>query len=181
MSKTRKSIKPARKVFHASGTAISAINCPATSSITTNWGSLVPDARATRVAAGIPIAVTKAARPSATGARRFGCRPRDNAAHRSTLVADAHVPGPGPKRPTPKKVAIAVAQSGAAEWDEAARPKADEESALAGATPVLWPDSGASLNACPHDPRARFPECFLPRLIRGMRSHIRRWPTSLSR
>ena len=36
ISKTLKSIKPARKDFHARGTAISAISCPATSSMTTN-------------------------------------------------------------------------------------------------------------------------------------------------
>jgi len=178
MSKARKSIKLATKVFHASGTAMSAINCPATSSITTNCGSLLPDAREMRVAAGIPIAVANAASPSATGAHRFGCRPRDKAAHSSTLVADAQVPGPGLKRPTPKKVATAVAQSGAAGRDKAAEAGADEEWAEAGATLAPWPDSEASLNACP---LARFPECLLLRLLREMRSHTRRSPTSLNR
>lgn len=70
MSKARKSIKPVRKVFHARGTAMSAINCPATSSITTICGSLLPKARDTRVAAGIPIAMTNTANPIATGVRR---------------------------------------------------------------------------------------------------------------
>ena len=41
ISKTRKSIKPTRKVFHVSGTAIRAMSCPATSSMTTNCGSFV--------------------------------------------------------------------------------------------------------------------------------------------
>ena len=69
MSKALKSIKPAAKVFHVRGTAIKAISCPATSSMTTNCGSLVPEARATCVAAGMPIRVTKIARAMTTGVR----------------------------------------------------------------------------------------------------------------
>jgi len=38
ISKARKSIKPASRLFHESGTAISAVSCPATSSITTKLG-----------------------------------------------------------------------------------------------------------------------------------------------
>ena len=70
ISKARKNIKPASKLFHESGTAISAMSCPATSSITTNWGSFSPDARATRVAAGMPIDVIRTASAMANGVRR---------------------------------------------------------------------------------------------------------------
>ena len=47
MSKARKIIKAAAKDFHARGTAIRATSWPATSSITTNCGSLAPSPRAT--------------------------------------------------------------------------------------------------------------------------------------
>ncbi len=89
ISKTRKSIRPARNVFQASGTAMSATSCPATSSMTTNCGSFKPEARATRVAAGIPMSVTTRGRddrrPGAVRDRdaRDGQRPNDNRGERS--------------------------------------------------------------------------------------------------
>src|SRR5580693_8371013 len=113
MSNALKSIRLARKVFHASGTAISAISCPATSSMTTNCGSFAADARATRVAAGMPTSATRTARAMATGVRSEGVRPYAMAAQITTVAAEAQVPGPGCRRPIPKKVATVVAQSGA--------------------------------------------------------------------
>lgn len=112
ISKIRKSIKPARKVFHVSGTEISAISCPATSSITTNCGSLVPDARATWVDAGMPIRVTRSAAAIPTGIRSVGLNSYAAADHNRTVAADPQVPGPGRIRPMPKKVATALAHAG---------------------------------------------------------------------
>ena len=89
------------------------MNCPATSSITTHCGSFFPEARATRVAAGMPAAIAAAA--SRTGA--IGCQPtgipRLTAHHSRTVAADAQLPGPGRSRPVPKNVAMSVAQAGA--------------------------------------------------------------------
>src|ERR1035437_8222020 len=113
ISKTRKSIRPARNVFQPSGTARSVTSCPATSSMTTNCGSFKPEERATRVAAGIPMRVTAAAAMmvaqtrSATGIRKLAN------AHRITVANDPQVPGPGLRRPAPKNVAVSVAHSGA--------------------------------------------------------------------
>jgi hypothetical protein len=135
ISNALKSIRPAGKVFHASGTAISAINCPATSSITTNCGSLVADARATRVAAGIPISVTSTARTIATGVRSEVGSSCATAAQSTTVAADPHVPGPGRSRPIPKKVATSVAHSAA---------RGRDAPATAGETPAL-PSRGAPL------------------------------------
>lgn len=154
ISNARKSIKPARKVFHASGTAMSAINCPATSSITTICGSFLPDACETRVAAGIPTAMTTTAKASAATVRRFGGSQWHTAPQSTTVAADPHVPGPGFSRPIPKKVAIAVAQSGAALWDKSAEFERDE--AIAGCAPELRSESAAWLTACPR----ALPECF---------------------
>ena len=56
MSNTRKSIKPASSACHTMGHAISVTSCPATSSMTTCEGSFLPQPRASRVAAGIPMA-----------------------------------------------------------------------------------------------------------------------------
>jgi hypothetical protein len=49
-------------------------------------------------------------------------------AHRITVANDPHVPGPGLRRPAPKKVATSVAQSGALGQDAPA---------TAGGTPAL--------------------------------------------
>src|SRR5580658_2429471 len=113
MSNALKSIRLARKVFHARGTAIRAISWPATSSMTTNWGSLTPDARATRVAAGIPTSVTRAAMAITTGVRTDGVNWCAMTAQITTVAVDAQVPGAGGRRPMPKKVATSDAQSGA--------------------------------------------------------------------
>jgi hypothetical protein len=113
ISKALKSIRPARKVFHARGTAIRAIIWPATSSMTTNCGSLMADARATRVAAGIPITVTNAAMAMAIGVRKDAVSVCATAAQIATVAADAQVPGPGRTRPIPQKVASSVAHCGA--------------------------------------------------------------------
>jgi len=113
ISKTRKSIKPARKGFQASGAAMSVTNCPATSSMTTNCGSFRPAARATMVAAGIPINVTTTA-AMIVAQTRFPSGIRELAnAHKITVAKDPQVPGPGLRRPVPKKVATSVAQIGA--------------------------------------------------------------------
>ena len=113
ISKTRKSIRPARNVFHAKGTAMRVTSCPATSSMTTNWGSSTPATRATRVAAGMPMSVTKAA-ATMVAQVRLAAGMWELANHQTMTVAtDPQVPGPGLRRPAPKKVATSVAQSGA--------------------------------------------------------------------
>lgn len=127
MSNTLKSIKPARKVFHESGTAMSEMSWPATSSMTTKLGSFLADARAARVAAGIPTRVTTTARTIRIGVRRGYGRARARAAQRSMVAADAHVPGPGRMWPMPKNVAVSVAQPGARKGD----------AAIPGGTPTL--------------------------------------------
>lgn len=133
ISKPLKSIKPARKVCHARGTAIREISCPATSSITTNCGSLVADERATRVAAGIPMRAASIARPMANGVRSGGAIRWATAAQSTTVAADPQVPGPGRRRPMPKKVATTVAQSGA---------RGRDGPATAGRTPALRSGDG---------------------------------------
>src|ERR1051326_3302688 len=106
MSKLRKSIKPASMYFQFTGTAINAIIWPATSSITTNPGSLMPLSRATTVEGGIPISVTSTEIAIAVGIiQAEGIS--SPAAHQIAIVtAAAHVPEPGCKCPMPKKVAI---------------------------------------------------------------------------
>src|SRR6266705_5591200 len=89
------------------------ISWAATSSITTNCGSFRPDARDTRVAAGIPMSTDMRARTLAAA----GCEVAEiecaTIAQSRTVAAEPQLPGPGRRRPTPKKVAITVAQSGA--------------------------------------------------------------------
>src|SRR5207302_9646409 len=128
ISKIRKSIRTERKVFQASGTAMSATSCPATSSITTNGGSFKPEERATSVAAGIPMRVTAAAAMKVAQVRLAGGMRKLTNPHTIIVANDPHVPGPGLRRPAPKKVATSVAQSG-----EAGR----YASATAGGTPAL--------------------------------------------
>src|SRR5207253_11265418 len=113
MAKTRRSIKPAKRVFQEIGMPRKLISWPATSSITTNCGSFRPDARDTRVAAGIPMSTAMRTRTLAAA----GCEVAEiecaTMAQRRTVAAEPQLPGPGRRRPTPKKVAITVAQSGA--------------------------------------------------------------------
>ena len=66
-------------------------------------------------------------------------------AHTRTVANDAHVPGPGLRRPVPKKVATSVAQSGAAGRDAPA---------TAGETPALR--SGAAVGSGAALLRSRF-------------------------
>src|SRR5438067_3561733 len=114
MSNPRKSIKPSKRDFHEIGTAISVMNWPATSSMTTHWGSFEPLARDAKVAAGIPM--TTASRASRIAAQ--GCQyapiQRVISHHNTTVAAEAQVPGPGRSRPMPKNVATRSAQRGAA-------------------------------------------------------------------
>src|ERR1035441_106097 len=113
ISNTRKSIRPARKVFQASGTAMSVTSCPATSSMTTNCGSFKPAPRATNVAAGIPMMVTAAAAMIVAQLRlAAGIRQMINA-HTITVNVDPQVPGPGLRRPAPKNVATSAAPKAA--------------------------------------------------------------------
>src|SRR5207248_3989179 len=88
-------------------------NWPATSSMTTHWGSFEPLARDAKVAAGIPM--TTASRASRIAAQ--GCQyapiQRVISHHNTTVAAEAQVPGPGRSRPMPKKVATNSAQRGA--------------------------------------------------------------------
>ena len=182
ISKALKSIKPARKVFHASGIAISAISWPATSSMTTICGSLLPNPRATLVAAGMPISVTASATAISTGTRDEGGRKRASTAHSTTVIADAQVPGPGRSRPIPKKVATSLAHTGAGGGDAPA---------TVGRTPALL--SKAELfsrvelrSAMPADSASGFtiplhlPDCglesHLRHQLRERRLHIGRWP-----
>jgi hypothetical protein len=85
--------------------------------MTTNCGSLKLEERATRVAAGIPMRVTAAAAIMVAQVRfATGIRELANA-HTRTVANDPHVPGPGLRRPVPKKVATSLAHSGAAGRD----------------------------------------------------------------
>lgn len=119
ISKTRKSIRPDRSVFQERGTAIKETSCPATSSMTTNDGSLIPVARTTRVEAEMPVSMTTTAARRIAKVR-FGAGMMEHAAaHSKTVATEAHVPGPGLRRPMPKKVATRVAQRGADEREAA--------------------------------------------------------------
>src|ERR1700704_374842 len=106
MSKLRKSIKPASMYFQFTGTAINAIIWPATSSITTNPGSLIPLSRATTVDGGMPISVRSPETAIETGTSEAIGSHLLAAHQRATVMAEAHVPEPGCRCPIPKKVAI---------------------------------------------------------------------------
>src|ERR1035437_5771299 len=89
-----------------------AIHWPATSSMTTNWGSLRPDSRATMVAAGMPSRRVRAIPASSSRSRICGAgwMPQPTPAQMSTAATEPQVPGPGLPRPAPKKVATVQAQ-----------------------------------------------------------------------
>src|SRR5260370_27919163 len=96
--------------------------------MTTNCGSFKPEERATSVAAGIRMRVTAAAAIMVAQARfATGIRELANA-HTRTVANEPHVPGPGLRRPVPKKVATSVAQSGA---------RGQDARVTAGGTPAL--------------------------------------------
>ena len=118
MSNPRKSIKPARSDFHDKAAPVRAMSWPATSSITTNCGSFALAARATTVAAGMPSKTAARARASAAPPRLPGAIEAATPYQSATVTADAQVPGPGPSRPTPKKVAIRLAQTGGGATEE---------------------------------------------------------------
>src|ERR1035438_668859 len=85
---------------------------PATSSMTTNCGSLRPDSRATMVAAGTPRmgGGGMPRRRAITSAGGEGWARHANAAQRRTVATEPQVPGPGLPKPAPKKVAMVHAQ-----------------------------------------------------------------------
>ncbi len=113
ISKTRKSISPASRAFQCRGAPTNVMSWPATSSITTCCGSFLPDARATRVAAGIPTPIANTASNMMTGNRNGGgTRYPPIKDHRTTVVVDPQVPGPGFIVPTPKNVPTSHAQIG---------------------------------------------------------------------
>src|SRR5271169_116741 len=113
ISNARKSIKPASSGFHRRGHAIRVTSWPATSSITTCRGSFSPQRRASRVAAGIPMAVTTTISRTATGMRASAgmCDARSH--HSRTVASDPQEPGADRRRPAPKKVATRLAHLGA--------------------------------------------------------------------
>ena len=113
ISNARKSIKPASSACHTMGHASRVSSCPATSSMTTCDGSFLPHPRASRVAAGMPIATTTAISSTIAGIRAEGGRCEANSHHNRTVASDPHVPGPGRNRPAPKNVATRVAHRGA--------------------------------------------------------------------
>ncbi len=115
MSKRRKSIKPASSACHMIGAAIRVTSWPATSSMTTCDGSFLPQPRASRVAAGIPMATESAISTRMTGKRAGAGRCEASSHQTSTVASDPHVPGPGRSRPTPRTVATRVAHRGAVE------------------------------------------------------------------
>ena len=118
---------------------MSVTNCPATSSMTTNCGSFRPEARATSVAAGIPMRVTAAAATMVAEVRLATDICELANAHTITVANDPHVPGPGLRRPAPKKVATSVAQSGGR-----------DAPATAGGTPALrWHGAAPGVVAPP--------------------------------
>src|ERR1700677_3971342 len=78
-----------------------------------NCGYSAPVPRAPRVAAGIPIRVTAEAAKIVAQVRCAAASCELANAHKRTVASDPHVPGPGLRRPTPKKVATSVAHNGA--------------------------------------------------------------------
>src|ERR1700730_13237465 len=113
ISNALKSIKPNSRDCHVVGAAIRVMSWPATSSMTTNCGSLRLLARATCVAAGIPTRnAVRANRAAAQGCQLCAIQ-RATSHHSRTVAAEPQVPGPGRRYPTPKKVATIVAQRGA--------------------------------------------------------------------
>src|SRR5205807_2976178 len=110
MSNPRKSIKPSKRDFHDIGTAINAISWPATSSMTTHCGSFEPRARGTGVAAGIPTSIASRASRIAAQGCQYAPIQRVISHHKTTVAAEAQVPGPGCSRPMPKNVATSSAQ-----------------------------------------------------------------------
>lgn len=81
--------------------------------MTTNCGSFEAEARATTVAAGIPMRVTAAAAMIVAQVRLAAGICELAKAHTIKVASDPHVPGPGFRRPAPNKVATSVAQRGA--------------------------------------------------------------------
>ena len=79
-----------------------------------------------RVAAGMPNSVTSTAKANAIGVRTLGASAGATAAQSNTVAVDAHVPGPGRNRPTPKKVPTSIAHGGVG-----------DASATAGGRPAL--------------------------------------------
>src|SRR5215467_2574089 len=112
MSNPRKSIKPASRVFHDSGTNSNVIHWPATSSITTFSGSLRPELLATTVAAGIPATTTIRMQHPRTAGCSLPAIPRARTSHTNVAASDPQVPGPGRKLPSPKQVAVSDTQRG---------------------------------------------------------------------
>lgn len=111
VSKLRKSIKLRIRYCQRSGTATSAINCPATSSITIWDGSVPPLSRSTIVAAGMPTTTSRAAATDAASqCHSAPVRYRAASHQTSSPTADPQVPGAGRRKPTPKKVATSHAQ-----------------------------------------------------------------------
>src|SRR5437588_1822686 len=102
ISNPRKSIKLARAYCHRSGTAIRAIHWPTTSSITMKLGSGWPLSRSTDEEVATPTK-NQPKHKSRNQAplihqKRRPCQFQDQT---STAMADAQVPGPGLKYPTP--------------------------------------------------------------------------------
>src|SRR5437899_7563584 len=110
MSNPRKSIKPSKRDFHDIGVAINVISWPATSSMTTHWGSFEPLARDAKVAAGIPMTTASRASRIAAQGGQYAPTQRVISPHQTTVAAEAQVPGPGRSRPMPKNVATSSAQ-----------------------------------------------------------------------
>src|SRR5208283_1243574 len=115
----------------------------------------MPVARTTQVAAGMPTRVTAAAARIVAAVRLAGEIRELTSAQTKTVATEPHVPGPGLRRPAPKKVAISVAQSGAA---------------------ALTAESGGEVVT--RRPRrgclaALLLRCLLPET----KSRMRRWPT----
>jgi len=90
------------------------------------------------VAAGMPISVTKAAATTVAQRRDAGSVARLARNHRVVVATEAQVPGPGFKRPMPKKVATTVAQMGV---------RGRDAPATAGGTPALRSGVAATLAA----------------------------------
>jgi hypothetical protein len=75
----------------------------------------MPLARATRVAAGIPIAMASAASRRLTGSTQPVGRKCEMTIQTSSVAKDPQVPGPGFNWPAPKNVATRLAQRGVEE------------------------------------------------------------------
>jgi hypothetical protein len=111
-SNRRKNTNANKTCRISTGHAARAHHCPATSSMTTYPGSSLPLSRSMIDPAGMPTRVTVSAATAVASATPvvLRCAARAAKNHTTAATSDAHVPGPGPTSPIPKKVPVIHAQ-----------------------------------------------------------------------